>query len=434
MNAAVAGTSGNADADEGSIGRGDDGGREASDVEGGAAGGGLVGVAGGSGGMGGAGGSLDGGVGETVRDGGGPGSGFDGSAGTGAASDGPQLAILGSACGADTACLSGHCVEGVCCNQACITSCYSCRHSTTDDLDGLCAPVKAGIKHLADCAIMATNSCGTDGKCDGNGACEKWATGTVCGAVSCPAGTSSQISVPICDGNGHCVQNGSTACGFFTCNSGAASCYTACSTSQQCTSTAYCDGAVCRENKTPSELCVADAECQSLHCGGRCCPTGVSCSCPQPTAANILKNPGFDSGTSLDPWTLDVGSDFGEWRKADATSCPYSGSIWLTGMASFAQCVSVHAPGAYKFGFSIENVNATSSCVLEGYSSGDCSGLPTTLHSYDWLNGVWSSLPDDVTIPVGTTSVRVTCRTSPAVSGGGAYFDMGTLSPSPAGY
>lgn len=100
----------------------------------------------------------------TVSSGGaGGGGGGGGGAGASGASGGaggdemcePALA-LGDDCDDACACLSGHCSDGVCCNQACDDACTSC------GADGLCAPLPLGQTDAA---------CGAGETCNGAGQC-----------------------------------------------------------------------------------------------------------------------------------------------------------------------------------------------------------------------------------------------------------------------
>src|SRR5215831_7969487 len=58
--------------------------------------------------------------------------------------------------------------------------------------------------------------------------------------------------------------------------------------------------------KSPGEPCTSAFECSSGLCGGRCCNPGVGCTCTQPSAANLIVNPGFDN--ALSGWTQGAGA------------------------------------------------------------------------------------------------------------------------------
>src|SRR6185295_3832885 len=96
---------------------------------------------------------------------------------------------LGAACAGGGECSSGSCVDGVCCESACGGACQACVASKTTQSDGLCRPVSNNTDPDNECAQQAQSSCGTDGVCDGAGACRKWASGTVCVAAGCTGTT-----------------------------------------------------------------------------------------------------------------------------------------------------------------------------------------------------------------------------------------------------
>ena len=87
----------------------------------------------------------------------------------------------GSACQAGSVCASGFCANGVCCDSACTGTCTACTAKLKGTgMDGVCAPVEAGTDPLDQCTDKGAASCGTNGLCDGNGACGSYADGTVC--------------------------------------------------------------------------------------------------------------------------------------------------------------------------------------------------------------------------------------------------------------
>src|SRR5260370_13170283 len=89
----------------------------------------------------------------------------------------------GTACTLSNECGSGSCTDGVCCESG---SCGACKACNLTGSKGRCAavPALAPDPHGA-CADAGATSCGTDGKCDGNGACHRYVAGTMCAAGSC---------------------------------------------------------------------------------------------------------------------------------------------------------------------------------------------------------------------------------------------------------
>jgi len=67
---------------------------------------------------------------------------------------------IGAPCGADAACVSGHCVDDVCCPSACEQPCRSCNLPGSV---GTCAPRPAGDD--------PAGGCGTGMSCNGHGSC-----------------------------------------------------------------------------------------------------------------------------------------------------------------------------------------------------------------------------------------------------------------------
>ncbi len=87
---------------------------------------------------------------------------------------GECLAVGGSCSDAST-CGSGHCADGVCCNEDCDGTCRSCRASETGVQTGQCASIAANTDPANECAANA----GT-GFCDGGGACQQVQNGQAC--------------------------------------------------------------------------------------------------------------------------------------------------------------------------------------------------------------------------------------------------------------
>jgi len=84
----------------------------------------------------------------------------------------------GEACTTASQCVTGHCVDGVCCTSACEGTCEACQLSET----GICAPIPAGEDPDGECGDLV---------CDGSRACgaSKIANGAACGeAASCESG------------------------------------------------------------------------------------------------------------------------------------------------------------------------------------------------------------------------------------------------------
>jgi hypothetical protein len=175
--------------------------------------GGSAGV--GGGGRGGAGGTASGGgsgsAGATSAGGAG---GSGGKAGAGGASGGPvdagrDAAPTGSSCMSGPECVTGNCVDGRCCENACSTPCYACNLPSSI---GLCRPIINGPDS------NASTACGGNKTCC-NGVCSDMTLITSCGptCASCPSG---DRTVATCDGNacGVACRNGDPKCTDGTCS------------------------------------------------------------------------------------------------------------------------------------------------------------------------------------------------------------------------
>ncbi|MBT9561204.1 MAG: hypothetical protein IV100_34740, partial [Myxococcales bacterium] len=226
----------------------------------------------------------------------------------------------GGTCGSNAQCVSGLCVDGVCCTSACTGACEAC---DVAGAIGTCTPVPDGQDLDTECAgdgtcggvcngakacrfPAATTSCGTCRQCDGVGACGFVAVDTD-PQVDCPL-------CEVCDGNGacnpadlgtdvknECAAGTTTSCGLNGTCDGASACdkygtETVC-TAGTCSGTTHnfddlCDGTgSCTDAGTEScvpyacvgttcaTTCTTDADCApSFMCNtttSACVPTKV---------------------------------------------------------------------------------------------------------------------------------------------------------------
>jgi hypothetical protein len=109
--------------------------------------------------------------------------------------DGLCKLSLGGACGKDEQCSSGHCADGVCCQDACDGSCQACSAM------GSCTAVKSAPDPDTCPDESASKPCGRTG-CDDTGACQHAAAGSACGAPACE---SDVLALPRCNGDGVCA-------------------------------------------------------------------------------------------------------------------------------------------------------------------------------------------------------------------------------------
>ena len=186
----------------------------------------------------------------------------------------------GSICSANEQCASGHCVEGVCCNTACVDGCTSCRNTLTGGTEGECLPVYAGTDPKNSCDASTTNECAGDGFCDGQGACRAYAPetkeceeGALCEGTTVAKGK-------MCDGAGNCVLSAGTACTPFICSQSTGSCLTTCGSHEECAPEYYCTNAICVPQLSNGVACSNSEQCLSGFCvEGVCCDQACSERC-----------------------------------------------------------------------------------------------------------------------------------------------------------
>jgi hypothetical protein len=199
----------------------------------------------------------------------------------------------GSPCSAGSACASGNCVDGVCCSSACTGACQACTAAKKGSgSNGTCGPIADGGDPDSECADQGAMSCGTDGWCNGAGACRRYASGTVCGAATCSNGT---LTGSTCNGTGTC-QQGSSSCGLYLCASGSA-CGTSCTSDANCVASAYCrtsDG-TCQPDQGNGGACSSASQCTSGNCvDGFCCDSSCTGAC---RACSAVKKGSGSNGT-----------------------------------------------------------------------------------------------------------------------------------------
>ncbi|HXU01088.1 MAG TPA: hypothetical protein VN903_08855 [Polyangia bacterium] len=191
----------------------------------------------------------------------------------------------GAMCGAGGECASGLCVQGVCCKTACTGTCMSCALTGSA---GTCTPVPGGARDPAGrCPDQGAVSCGTNGFCDGAGACQKYDAGTQCAPPVCPLGANAATLARTCDGAGTCRPAATQTCAPYTCNG--STCRSSCAMDSDCVAGKVCNNGSCG-NKRLGQICAAGAECDSGNCvDGVCCG---SPSCGTCAACNVVGNAG----------------------------------------------------------------------------------------------------------------------------------------------
>jgi Dickkopf N-terminal cysteine-rich region len=186
----------------------------------------------------------------------------------------------GLACTSGPQCISGNCIDGVCCGS---TSCPTCQACNLNGM-GTCSAVASGPEPHARC--VAAPPCGNVGGTCTAGACTQTAATVVCQVAACStAGVFSAASH--CSGTGGAcpapVTTDCTATGKIC--STTAGCG-ACTADTQCSATSFCDipSGTCAAKKATG-ACVLDKECTLGHCtDGACCNVAT---CPLCQACNV---------------------------------------------------------------------------------------------------------------------------------------------------
>ncbi len=147
----------------------------------------------------------------------------------------------GASCSLDDVCLSGHCVDGVCCDKACDGQCEACDLPSSL---GTCSPVLAGAPHgkRPACAGPTDDNVCTGKACNGTKSVTE-CVGLVgpeirCGASACEGEESTSNG---CDSDGSCdlTRVISSSCAPYAC--GATACKSECESSTDCARGAFCD-------------------------------------------------------------------------------------------------------------------------------------------------------------------------------------------------
>ncbi len=193
----------------------------------------------------------------------------------------------GSPCLHGGQCLTGHCVDGVCCNAACGGPCDVCNLSGTV---GVCTAVSNGTACAGEPGICCNNACrdccddsycaDTPGKpiC-GDGVCVPCSAGN-----PCPAGGCCDVSSGTCATNGAACDDYNLCTTDDTCHDGVCSgTPIACTTPPECQNIGTCDpetGTCTAPTDKPSGTACAGAPCGQCNGGGTCVnPCGSSPLC-----------------------------------------------------------------------------------------------------------------------------------------------------------
>jgi hypothetical protein len=192
----------------------------------------------------------------------------------------------GVSCQTENDCLSGFCVDQVCCSSACSGACLECNQTGSK---GHCAAVLAGLPDSA-CGGGDPTTCGKTGLCDGFGSCTLFPKNTVCGPSSCSG--LSENTPRTCDGQGTCGDSQLVPCSPFLCSNGACvedcTADTDCAPGNQCTLQSR-SGGTCGPRGI-GQPCRNSSECAAGQCvDGVCCESSCTGAC---RSCNLPGSPG----------------------------------------------------------------------------------------------------------------------------------------------
>lgn len=277
----------------------------------------------------------------------------------------------GASCGLGNECGSNYCIDGTCCENACIGNCLSCKNST-----GSCVFAAAATDPRKNCG---TGDCA--GTCDGAGSCAFPPQGRVCGTAGCASdGVIHQQGM--CDGAGNCAGDVFNSCNGFRCftdpTDNTAKCATSCQTDPNCQVAYFCDQTQnCPPSLANGQPCTRNAQCISSQCAispgatsGLCCDRDChacgSCNIPGKEGTCVPAAAGTDPNhdcidSASDPSGLCGGKCNGQW------ACQFPASGTTCGLCKVCD-------GAAKCDVMPEDDTA---CGVI-----DCDGLDTTCSDY----------------------------------------------------
>ncbi len=301
-------------------------------------------------------------------------AGAGGETGDAGGDSGPTKLPTGHTCSLGTDCDSGYCAQGICCKTACTATCYACANTLTGQADGTCAVVSSDKDDPAGgCTAGASTTCGNTGHCDGNGACEKLGSTTVCVSSSC--GTSGFTANSVCDGKGNCMQGATTNCMGFSC-SNTTGCATSCSADTDCPG-GYCTSAMtCTATLSDGANCNKNSQCTNGNCiSGICCHTACSGTCL--TCATGLCKPVAAGGSS------------GGACAVDSAACGHDGNCDGNGGCRYQP--------------------STVSCGTTACSGGKLTAIGTCNGGGGCTPGATAACPNNVAVCAGNTACKTTC-------------------------
>jgi PA14 domain len=220
----------------------------------------------------------------------------------------------GLPCRSGSECQSGSCADGLCCNEACVGICLTCKRPGSV---GRCTIAEEGTDVRDQCTDEGAASCHQNGVCDGAGACENYTLGTTCKPGLCNLGQLTPVGR--CDETHTCVQPAAHTCRPFQCSAVDFVCLTACTTNDECASPTRCVNGTCGARPIGSP-CDLPSDCDSTFCEDHvCCATQCEGGC---RSCGLMGSAGtctfVPAGVAPDPATI--------CKVMDASTCQTDGT------------------------------------------------------------------------------------------------------------
>jgi uncharacterized protein (TIGR03382 family) len=230
----------------------------------------------------------------------------------------PQL-NNGQACSTQNQCLSGFCVDGVCCNSACDEGCDACNLLGQA---GTCTLRSTGAAGAPSCTPYVCDgqtapcptTCTTDANCISSHHCsnntcvpkrpqaDPCAAGNECLSSFCADGlcctSACGEACNSCDqpgSEGTCTlspagHGGAPSCGAYVCLGTGPNCPNLCLNDSYCAQGHFCENNACVPKRPIGAACTAQNQCLSDHCvDGFCCDTACADACD---ACNVAGSEG----------------------------------------------------------------------------------------------------------------------------------------------
>jgi hypothetical protein len=182
-----------------------------------------------------------------------------------------EAKIPGQPCGTVDDCLTGFCVDGVCCDRTCDGQCEACNEAGST---GTCSTVQGAPRSpRAACEVAPDPICGK-ASCSGSvpRACSFTAPGSNCGSLC----ANSLLTESTCNGAGQCVTGVASQCtGGFACESAESCRSSACVSTSECAAGFTCaqgrcvTGSVCLDERTSRNTAGGNEakDCSPYRCG-----------------------------------------------------------------------------------------------------------------------------------------------------------------------